>query len=292
MVKKMHNGMFAIMSILVVFTHTPIITIALSVGVMLSGQVTDYDGKPLDVIHIKVEASDGVVYDRVLDLKPGGMVSVSLGEVKQDSVRCYISSDGFEPTEITAVVQGNHALLGTVKLKRYLDLGPIEVLKAADGQGVYLDFWITSKSSRPHIIRQVGIKGEEVRQGPCFDSIPRISFHFKNIGVSGNSKNTGKPLKLIVSVLVEPEGKKGAEGVIQVEGTFHRDQCGPSVVTLVAPYSFSIESGERDKPIKLRITVPRQLRLRGVGTVRPDWNHALIFITLDNGETISAEAGR
>jgi hypothetical protein len=198
-------------------SFTSITTTVFSPDVILSGQVIDYDGKPLDAVHIKVEASDGVILDRVLELKPGGEVSVSLGAVKQDLVRCYISANGFETAQITAVVQGDRALLGKVKLKRYIDLGPIEVLRVADGQVVYLDFWITSQTLQPLIIRQVGIKGEKPRQGLCFENTPRISFQFKNIEVKGNSNNPGKH-KLRVSILIQED--KRSRNCFSSRGSF------------------------------------------------------------------------
>lgn len=262
-----------------------------SSNIILSGRVVDQYGKPLDIIRIKVEASDKVLLEMTLDLQPGGALSIGLGAVGQGTLRCHISAAGFETAQITALVQGEQALLGIVKLKRYLDLGPIEVLRVADGSAVYLDFWITSQTPRPLIIKQVILSSEEARQGPCFDSTPRISFNFRNIEVEGNSKSKNDYRKLRVSLLVHPERKNDLERTFRVEGSFHRDPCGPSVIKLIAPYSFSLETGNQNQPIKIRITVPFQFKLNRVGIIRPNWEQASIHITLNNGETISAKAG-
>lgn len=114
--------MLTIMLILVAFPYTPITTTVFGSDVTLSGQVVDHDGKPLDVIRIKVEASDRVVLDHVLDLKPGGLINVSLGEVKENLVRCYISADGFEKAGITALVQGGSCRKNFFQVQ-YIEVG-------------------------------------------------------------------------------------------------------------------------------------------------------------------------
>jgi hypothetical protein len=278
---------------LAIFPALASITSGFTSNVILSGKVTDYAGKPLDVVRIRVEDSNGVGLDRILELKPVGMLNVGLGDVSDDIVRCYISADGFESAQITAPVQGDRALLNTVKLKRFIELETVGILPGAADQFVYLDFWITSRTLRPLIIKEVGVKGEERKQGPCFDAGPRISFQFKNIEVEDNSSKVDKKHKTLkLTVVVHRDGAKDQERSFKVFGTFDHERCGPSIVGLAARYSFSIDSEDQNKPIKLRIVVPSRFRIKGFGFVRPDWEHGSIFLTLANGERVSAEVTR
>ena len=260
--------------------------------VILSGFVLDQGGNPLDVIRVAVETAGRQLLERTVELKPGGEVSMGIGSLEQDHLRCKIFAEGFDPTQITVVVREGRAHFGTVQLKRYVELGPLSILEPAYGGFLYLDFWITSHSSQPLTIKQVVLSAEEPVHGPCFEAAPRLAMRFEPIAfyTAPKGQHSDQELRAILQIL--PESKLEPVNTIRVAGSFHRDPCGPSVIKLLAPFSFTLETVDKNQPRKLRVEVPLQFKIGGESIIRPNWHDASLHIVLENGDTINVQAGR
>ncbi len=296
-VREVWSQMIAFARVVIGLTlFTLIITIDIALvsadEVLLLGRVRDDLGQPLDVIHIRVQSDSKQLLERTIDLKPRGEVHISIEPVDQQQIYCYISAAGFESAKVSAIVQGRRALLGTVELKRYIELGPITTLELANGQSSYIDFWITSRTSRSLKIQQVIVTAQEPRNTSCFESAPRLAFHFERIVTAGAPNAKSKEQELAAFFKIRPESEVTPSIGFRASGTVFRDQCGSSIVKLTVPYSFALEKKDQNNPKKIRIEIPLQIEITGTGTFRPDWRNASVHLMLAEGEIISVESRR
>lgn len=190
--------------------------------------------------------------------------------------------------QITAVVQGTSALLGTVKLRRYVDIGLAQILEYADGHYVDLDFWITSHTARSIIVQQVIVSAPGPKNSPCAAPAPLITFHFDSIALpEAHPKKSGEE-ELTAVLRVRQEGSSESQQAYHVAGSYRYDPCGPTIVKVAIPYSFTLDRADQNQPRRIRIELPTAIQIKGSGAVWPDWHNASLRTVLEGGETINA----
>lgn len=256
---------------------------------VLSGTVQSAGRQTPDVIEITVQEAGNQIFHRQVELSKGAF-NVHLGPLHSIQVACVLAAPGFDPQRITGLADGSGTIsLGVVRLKPVVELGPISVT-ATEGNYSIVDFWVTSYVSRPLTIVNVSISAMQPPTGPCFDSDPIVTMRF---ALNAQRPPAQLPKQAVPEVLhIESVGPQGPhdQPPFLIDGSIQRDSCGPILLTLQAPYSFTLAKEDQMAPRKIRLEVPLSIPVAKFGTVRPDWSHAVITAQLDTKEKISGSA--
>jgi hypothetical protein len=126
--------------------------------------------------------------------------------------------------------------------------------------------------------------------GPCFDSDPIVTMRF----TMNAQRASALAAKQAVSTTLHIESNESQgpheQPALLVDGSIQRDSCGPLLLSLRAPYSFTLTKEDQMTPKKIRLEVPLSIPVAKFGTVRPDWSHAVVTAELDTQEKISGSA--
>jgi hypothetical protein len=256
----------------------------------LSGRVQSAGRQTPDVIEITVQESGNQIFHRQVELSKDGAFNVQLGSLHSNQVACILAAPGFDPQRITGLADGSGTIsLGLVRIKPVVELGPISVT-AMEGNYFIVDFWVTSYVSRPLTIVNVSVSAMQPPSGPCFDSDPIVTMRF---ALNAKRPLAQLPKQAVPTVLhIESSGPQGPhdQPALLVDGSIQRDSCGPILLRLQAPYSFTLTKEDQMTPKKIRLEVPLSIAVGKFGTVRPDWSHAIVTAELDTQEKISGSA--
>ena len=257
---------------------------------LLSGRVQSAGRQTPDVIEITVQEAGNQIFHRQVELSKDGAFNVHLGSLHSNQVACILAAPGFDPQRITGLADGSGTIsIGVVRLKPVVELGPISVT-ATQGNYSIVDFWVTSYVSRPLTIVNVSVSAMQPPSGPCFDSDPIVTMRF---ALNAQRPPAQLPKQAVPTVLhIESNGPQGPhdQPALLVDGSIQRDSCGPILLRLQAPYSFTLTKEDQMTPKKIRLEVPLSIAVGKFGTVRPDWSHAVVTAELDTQEKISGSA--
>jgi hypothetical protein len=256
----------------------------------LAGTVQSSGRQALDVIEISVDESGNQIFHRQVELSTDGTFRVHLGVLHSNQVACTLAAPGFDPQRITGLADGSATIsLGVVRLKPVVELGPISVTTTQSNYSI-VEFWVTSYVSRPLTVVNVSVSAMQPPSGPCFDSDPIVTMRFT---MNAQRAAAQVPAQALPTVLhIESNGPQGPhdQPALLVDGSIHRDSCGPLLLRLQAPYSFTLTKDDQMTPKKIRLEVPIAIPVAKFGTVHPDWSHAVVTAEMDTKEKISGSA--
>src|SRR5579862_1243559 len=256
----------------------------------LSGTVQSAGKQTPDVIEISVEESGNRVFHRQVELSKDGAFNVHVGFLHSKQVACTFTAPGFAPQRITGLTDENATIsLGVVRLNPVIELGPISVA-TTEGNYSIIEFWVTSYVSRPLTIINLSVSAMQAPSGPCFDSDPVVTMRFTMNAQRATAQLAKQAVPTVLHI--ESNGPQGPheQPPLLVDGSVQRDSCGPLLLRLQAPYSFTLTRQDQMTPKKIRLEVPLSIPVARFGNVRPDWNHAVITAELDTQEKISGTA--
>jgi hypothetical protein len=272
------------------FPAIPAVSQASTGDFALAGTIQSAGSQTPDVVEISVEDSGNQVFHRQVELSKDRNFHVHLGPLHSNRVSCSFAAPGFDPLRITGLTDGTATIsLGVIRLKPVVELGPISVTTALGDYSV-LEFWVTPYVSRPLTIVNVSVSAMQAQSGPCFDSDPIVTMRFT---MNAQRASSPGPTQALPTVLhIESNERQGPrdQPALLVEGNIQRDSCGPLLLRLQAPYSFTLTNEDRLTPKKIRLEVPLSIHVAKFGTVRPDWSHAVVTAELDTREKISVTA--
>jgi hypothetical protein len=136
----------------------------------------------------------------------------------------------------------------------------------------------------------VSVSAMEAPSGPCFDSDPIVTLRFT---MNAQRASAQLPKQALPTVLhIESNGPEGPhdQPALLVDGSVQRDSCGPVLLRLQAPYSFTLTQQDQMAPRKIRVEVPLTIHVAKFGDVHPDWSHAVVTAELETQEKISGTA--
>jgi len=256
--------------------------------VVVFGRALDERGAPVRKVIIKSASEETTPWEYVADTTSTGHFKFGINSAKADTIHCIISAEGFNAANATAVVRGSEAQMGTVRLKRYVELGPFTLLTTTDSK-VYVDFVLTSRVPTLRIDRLI-VTAEDTNERPCFLNPPGMTFSIERIFLDplGQRQGQDRHLQAILAVRGDTDH---VEPRFVVKGTFRSDQCGRGIVRIVAPYSVTTTSQDKDQPRRIRIVVPSTFTIRDVGVIRPNWAEASFQLQTERGDLITTTAG-
>lgn len=254
---------------------------------VLSGKVQTSGAQMLDAVQVRVEESGSLILQKILELAPDGSFTVHLAPLHSKQILCTFSAPGFNSQRIIGLTNGTTSVsLGLIRLSPFVELGPVSVARA-EGDYAMVDFWITSHIAKSLTFVNVSITSSQSVAGPCFDSDPILTLRF-----TVSARRTSQPgqSQPVVAILhIDSGGSQGLhdQPALVVDGEIKRDPCGPLMLRLAAPYSFTLTASDQSTPRKIRLEVPITISVPKFGTVRPDWYHATVTAEMDTLEKIS-----
>jgi hypothetical protein len=256
----------------------------------LSGRVLDDRGGPVQFVHLSIESNGKRVFDQEVQLSANGDLRVTAESAEADLLRCSIGAPGFEQKQITAVVQGNRALLGTVMLRRYLEIGLAKVLDYADGQHVNVDFWVTSHTKRSLIVQGIVVSAPGPKNSPCAAPAPLLTLQFDSIAIPDFQPHITAEKPIAATLHIRQDSLAESPHAYRVAGSYRYDPCGPTTLKVAVPYSFTLDAADQDSPRRIRLELPLKISVGHSDVVRPEWRNASLRVVLDGGETIDARS--
>ncbi|MEA3029174.1 MAG: hypothetical protein QOJ53_1431 [Sphingomonadales bacterium] len=169
-------------------------------------------------------------------------------------VRCRASAPGYDAVERTVLAADRRLDVGTMRLERTasLVLGPLLAVRTPNGSHTILEAFAENQSNHAWQVRQVEIAGSARIATSCLDARPAIIFNISDrvpISVGGTA-----------DLPVDTTLSTGWNEQILATGTVTRLGCDQVRISIVIPYLFVLNAGERQK---LRIAVPTSLRQSG-----------------------------
>jgi hypothetical protein len=254
---------------------------------VLSGRVQSSSAQTLDAVRLRVEESGSLIFQKVIELASDGSFTVHVGSLHSKQILCTFSAPGFNPQGITGLTNSTNAVsLGLIRLSPFVEFGLVSVAKG-EGNYAIVDFWVTSHIAKPLTFVSVSITSSQSVTGPCFDSDPILTMRFSMSAQRTSQSGKSQPVATILHI--DSDGSQGmhSQPTLLVNGEIERDSCGPLMVRLVAPYSFTLSANDQSNPRKIRLEVPITIAVAKFGAVRPDWDHATVTLEMDNLEKIS-----
>jgi hypothetical protein len=251
---------------------------------VLSGRVQTSGAQMLDAVQLRVEESGSQIFQKTIELTNDGSFTVHLGSLHSKQIMCTFSAPGFNPQRVTGLTGGTTAVsLGLVRLSPFVELGPVSVARGEDGYAV-VDFWVTSHIAKSLTFVNVSITSSQSIAGPCFDSDPILTLRF-----TMSAQRTSQSQSVSTVLHIDSGGSAGthSQPTLQVNGEIERDSCGPLMLRLAAPYSFTLTTDDQSTPRKIRLEVPVTVAVPKLGIVHPDWDHATVTAEMDTLEKIS-----
>jgi hypothetical protein len=254
---------------------------------VLSGRVQTSGAQMLDAAQLRVEESGSLIFQKTVELASDGSFTVHLGSLHSKQILCTFSAPGFNSQRVTGLTNSTTAVsLGLVRLSPFVELGPVSVARGEGGYAI-VDFWVTSHIAKSLTFVNVSITSSQSIAGPCFDSDPILTLRFTMS--AQRTSESGQSQSVSTILHIDSGGSEGthSQPALQVNGEIERDSCGPLMVRLAAPYSFTLTAGDQSTPRKIRLEVPATVAVPKLGTVRPDWDHATVTAEMDTLEKIS-----
>jgi hypothetical protein len=208
--------------------------------ITVSGRVVDNGGRPIPFVHLSIESNGKRVFDNEVQLSTNGALQVTAASPEADLLRCSIGAPGFEQKQITAIVQGDRALLGTVNLQQYLEIGIAKVLEYADGQHADVDFWVTGHTTRSLIIQGIVLSAPGPKNSPCAAPAPLLTLQFDSIAIADLQPHIAGERPISAILHIRQESFAESPHAYRVLGSYRNDPCGPTTLKVAIPYSFTL----------------------------------------------------
>lgn len=253
----------------------------------LSGRVQTGGPQPPDALQLRVEESGNVIFTKMVELADDGTFTVHLGSLHSKQILCTVSVAGFSPQRITGLVSDKPTVsLGTIRLSPFVELGPVSVTKA-EGDISVVEFWITSHVAKNLTFINISISSSQMISGPCFDSDPMLTMRFAMVAQKASGLNKLPSVGATIHISTDDPTRAHNQPVLQINGEVTRDSCGPLLLRLVAPYSFTLTASDQSSPRKIRLEVPNSISVPKWGVIHPDWSHSTVVVEMDSQEKIS-----